>query len=820
MRQMLWFDQLRQDIRHALRVLRRDKGFTLVAALALALGIAATTSLITVVNAVLLRGLPLADADRLIAITMRDPRNRQLGMSYQDFDDWQRASRSFSGMTLMLQGVAFSVSDENHLPEQFFGPFTSANLFKMIGQRPFLGRDFTPEDDRPGAAPVVILGYGLWKARYGGDPGIIGRTIRVNGLLPTIVGVMGPDMRFPPNSDLWMPLSQTNTPRVEGRGIRSFSLIARLADGVTLEQARAELTTLAQQTAREFPQSNKDLVPELETYQERANGPQVRVMYWSLLGAAVLVLLIASANVANLLLARAIHRSREVSIRVALGAHRGRIVRQLLVESVSLASIGGALSIPLVSLGVWLFDRMTQDAGRPYYVTLTTDLSVFAVVAGVSLIVGIGFGLAPAWYSANTDVIAGIKEGVTPRRRQRWVATTTASQVTLAVILLSGTGLLLRSVLNLYTQSLGFDRPDVIVMQLPLPGGKYPTSADRLAFMQRVDERLAGVQAIDAASTASNVPFGGGAAVQLSVDGRQAGTAERAPLVTMVAIGARYFDVLGSPMVGGRSFTDTDGLAGRDVAIVNQRFAEMYFADRDPIGHYVQLTQNPALRTISGAPNRPLTIVGVSPTIRQTSTREFEPDPVVYVPRPSVAQTNRATLLVRARRGQAETTAVLREEIRALDPDMPIFNVRTLETELADQRWPLVVAGSTFGLFAGIGVALCAVGLFGLASYSLATRMREMALRLALGAMPRNVLWDLLRGVIVHVAIGLTLGVPGAYGVGQLLKGMLVQTSPTDPQVLAGVGVVLTLAALAACIVPARRAIRVDPLTILRSGRA
>ena len=368
-----------QDLRYAVALLTRDRLFTLVAALALALGIAATTSLITVVNSVLLRGLPLADADRLVAITMRDPRNQQLAMSYPDFDDWQRGSRSFSGMTLMLQ-VAFSVSDENRLPEQFFGPFTTANLFKVIGQRPFLGRDFSPEDDRPGAAPVVILGYGLWQARYGGDHAILGRTIRVNGLLPTVVGVMGPDMRFPPNSDLWMPLGQTNTGRIEGRGIRSFSLIARLAEGVTLEQARAEITNLARETARVYPQSNRDLVPEVVTYQERANGPRTAVMYWSLLGAALFVLVIACANVANLLLARSFHRAREISIRVALGATRWRVVRQLLVESVSLATVGGVMSLPLVMLGVRLFDYMTQDAGRPYYVSFAIDPTVFGSV--------------------------------------------------------------------------------------------------------------------------------------------------------------------------------------------------------------------------------------------------------------------------------------------------------------------------------------------------------------------------------------------------------------------------------------------------------
>jgi putative ABC transport system permease protein len=819
---MLWIDQLGQDARYALALLKRDRAFTFVAALALALGIAATTSLITVVNAVILRGLPFVESDRLVAITMRDQRNRPLGMSYPDFDDWQHASRSFSGMTLMLQ-VAFSVSDNNHLPEQFFGPYTSANLFRVIGQRPLLGRDFTPEDDRPGAAPVVILGYGIWQSRYGGDRAIVGRTIRVNGVQPTVVGVMGPDMRFPPNSDLWMPLGQTNTPRIEGRGIRSFAVIARLADGVTLEQARAEITNLARASARDYPESNRDLTPDVVRYQELATGPQTSLTYWSLLGASLLVLLIACVNVANLLLARSVRRTREIGIRVALGANRCRIVRQLLVESVSIAVIGGVLSVPLVMGGVWLLDRLTRDAGRPYYVMYAIDPWVFAIIAAICVTVGIGFGVVPAWHSASADANVSLKDeaGSTSgsRHQQRWMALMTVAQIALAVILLSGTGLLVRSVLNMYELSVGMATPRVIVMQLPLPGTKYPSSADRLAFMRRVDERLAQVAAIDVSSTTSAAPLGGGAAVQFSIDGRQTGTAERTPLVTMIAIGSRYFDVLRSPLLRGRSFTDIDGLPGRDVAIVNQRFADIYFAGVDPVGHTIQLSQNPSIRTVSGTPASPLTIVGVSQTIRQRSTRELEPDAVVYVPRPAVAHSNRATLLVRTSRSEAETTATLREEIRALDPDMPIFNIRTLDTDLANQRWPLIVVGSTFGLFAVIGLVLSAIGLFGLTSYSVATRMKEIALRMALGAMPSRVLVLLFGRVIAQVNLGLALGVGGAYALGQVLQGLLVQTSATDTQVLTTAGVVLLVVAAAACLVPARRATRIDPLAVLRSSQ-
>jgi putative ABC transport system permease protein len=816
----LWLDELRQDARYAVTLLRRDLGFTVVAALALALGIAATTSLMTVVNAVILRSLPLVDSNRVVAITMRDPRNRQLGMSYPDFEDWQRDSRSFSGMTLMLP-VAFSVSDEAHLPEQFAGPFTSANLFRIIGQRPFLGRDFTPEDDRPGAAAVVILGYGIWQSRYGGDPAIVGRTIRVNGLLPTVVGVMGPDMKFPPNSELWMPLSQTNTPRVEGRGVRSFSLIARLADGVSLDQARAELSSLAAGTARAYPQSNQDLVPEIVTYQEQVTGPQTPLTYWSLLGAALCVLLIACANVANLLLARSFHRAREVSIRMALGASQWRLVRQLLVESVWLAAIGGVLSVPLVIGGVRLFDQMTRDTARPYYITYAIEPWVFAFIAGICVTVGIGFGIAPAWHSASANVNAGIREGGASggsRRQQYWVGMMTTSQVALAVVLLSGAGLLLRSVFNQYALSLGLQTSRVIAMQLPLPGSKYPSSTDRLAFLRRVDERLANVDTIEAASTTSHAPLGGGAAVQLAIDGRQTGTAERAPLVTMLAIGSGYFDVLRSPLVRGRTFTDIDGLPGRDVAIVNRRFAEMYFPGADPIGHSVQLTQNPSIRTSAGTPASALTIVGVSQTIRQRSARDLEPDPVVYVPRPALVHSNRTTLLVRTAANQAEATAVLRQQIRALDPDMPIFNVRTLEADLASQRWPLIVVGTMFGVFAGIGLVMSAVGLFGLTTYAVATRMREIALRMALGALPAYVVRLLFGRIIVQIMLGLTFGVAGAYALGRVLQGMLVQTSATDPFVLLGAGVVLTVVAVMACLVPACRAMRIQPVVLLRSA--
>lgn len=369
----MWMGGVGQDARVAARRLLKERWFTAAAAVTLALGIAATSTVFTVIDAVLLRSAPVSDPDRLIAMSMRDARGRQLGMCYPDFEDWQRASKSFSGMTLMVQ-VAFSVSDEDHLPEQYFGPYTSTNLFRLIGQRPILGRDFTPGEEAPGAPPVVILSHGLWMSRYGGDLSVIGRTITVSGLRPTIIGVMPPGMKFPPNSDLWMPLGQTTIGQVEGRRVRSFQLIGRLADVVTLGQAREDISAIAARLAQEYPDTNKDLVPDLATYSERVNGPQLQAMYWSFMGAAALVLLIASSNVANLLLARAAYREREMRLRISLGATRWRIVRQLLMESVLLASVSGAIGFPMTIAAIRVFDLVTRDAaGRTMSSTRWTE---------------------------------------------------------------------------------------------------------------------------------------------------------------------------------------------------------------------------------------------------------------------------------------------------------------------------------------------------------------------------------------------------------------------------------------------------------------
>jgi putative ABC transport system permease protein len=805
-----------QDLRFAVRLLIKDRWFTLVAALVLALGIAANHAVFTFVNAVLIRGVPFIDPNRIVALSMRDTRNRNLGVSYPDFEDWRRTTRSFSDLALMFQ-VTMNVSDEGHPAEQYTGAYVSGRLFKLIGQRPILGRDFTADDDTLGAAGVVMLGNGVWRARYGGDPTVLGRTITVNAVPSTIIGVMPPDMRFPPNSDLWQPLTQSTSVREWGRQVRNYQLIGRLADGVTIGQARAEISAVASRLASEHPETNKDLVPEVMTYNERVRAPQLRLIFWSLMGAVGFVLLIACANLANLLLARAAQRSREMSVRISIGATRWRIVRQLLVESVLLASLGGILSLPLAILGIRFFDAATQDVGKPYWMEFSMDGQVFAFFAAICLGTGVIFGLAPALHVSRTNVHEVLKEGgrsaSSSVRARRWTGALIVIELALTLVLLAGAGFMMRSFLALYRMDLGIDTSQLLTMQLAVPGRKYQTSADRSAFFRRVEDRLGVVSAIEAATTTSNLPLGGGAVRQLAIDGRTPPAGERLPLVTMLSVGPRYFDVLGLRLTRGRAFTDTDGSHGHEAAIVNQRFATLHFAGEDPIGRRIQLTEE----TPTGPQTGWATIIGVSPTVRQRDRQDVEDDPVVYLPHLGNPNQGRGvTLLVRTRAEPGRIATLLRQEIGALDADIPLFNIRTMDEFLATRRWEFLVFGTMFAIFAGIALVLSAVGLYGVTAYSVTQRTQEIGVRMALGAQPQQVVWLIVRRSLVQLAFGLTAGMAGAFGVGKLLESLLVQISTRDPVTLLSIAAVMIAVSLAACFWPARRATQLDPLSALR----
>ena len=807
-----------QDLRYAARRLLRDRRFTLAAVAALALGIGATSAVFTLVNAVLLRGLPFDAPDRIMMLATRDEKGRNMGVSQPDFEDWRRAIRTFSGIALVqMEPVNFSADDR--VPDRYDGVYISWNGLSLIGVQPVLGRGFSADDDRPGAPAVILLGHKIWQSRYGGDRSVIGRTIRANSEPATIIGVMAPGMEFPFNSQLWLPLAQRPTAQTRaGRAGRLLMGYGRLADGMTIHQARSEMSSIAERLATEFPDTNKGVSAVVTPFSEQVVGTQVRVLFWSLMGAVAFVLLIACANVANLLLARAADRSREMAVRISIGATRWRIIRQLLVESVLLACVAGVVGLAFAYAGVRWFDANTQDIGKPYWMAFTMDPAVFVFFAGVCLLTGIIFGLAPALYVSRTSVSEVMKDGgrsgSAGLRARRWTTVLIVTELMLTLVLLSGAGLMLRSFMNLYRMDLGFDPSRVVAMQLIFPTRTYASLEARALFLQQLDDRLNGISAIEGASSTNYLPFNGASQRRLEIDGRADMTGEQRPLVSMVAVGSRYFDALGVRMVRGRAFTSGDGEPGREAMVINQRLAEMHFRGQEAVGQRIRLIND---GNIPGAPKfYEATIVGVAPTIRQRGF-DRDPDPVVYITHAQNAlMAMNVNLLVRARANPAAVTSILRQEVTAMDANVPVTNIRMMQDILARNRWPQRTFGTMFLVFAIIAIILAAVGLYSVTAYSVSQRTQEIGIRMALGAEAKQVRRLIMRRGMIELGVGLCLGIAAALGTGRLLQGILVGTGPSDPVTLISISLLLATVAMMACFWPARRATQLDPVKALR----
>ena len=810
-----------QDLQFAVRLLVKDKWFTLVATIALALGIGVNATVFTFVNAVLIRGLPFDEPERIMAIGSADPvRNRlNMGVSYLDFKDWSEAAKSFTGVAA-YSGMTMNVSDEGRAPERYVGASVSANLFTLVGQAPMLGRAFLPEDDRRGAPAVVVLGSSIFKNRYASDPAIVGRTIRVNEIPSVVIGVMPEGFRFPSSADLWRPLASIADLEQQKRNARGFELLGRLAPGASREQAQAELDAVAARLASEFPDTNKDIQARVQTYNERVNGGPIRAVFLSLMGAVVFVLLIACANVANLLLARAGARAREIAVRVSIGASRSRIVRQLLVESLLIALVAGVLGLILAIIGIRIFDAVTLNQ-RPYWIEFTIDGAVIAFLAAVCLGTAIAFGLAPALHIARTDVNEVLKEGgrsgSAGNRVRRWTSVLIIGELALTLALLAGAGFMMRNFLTLYRLDIGVDTSRLLTMSLVLPDAKYPALEQRLSFYQQVQDRLG--SRFEAVSVATNAPMQGGLARRLEIVGQPKDPDQELPTVTLIGIDPRYFQTLGVNLVRGRGFTAADGTAGQENAIINARLAQMYFANEDPLGKQIVLSLDASMGDPPPgiAMSQTVTVVGVVPNVRQRGGSQIDPDPIAYLPftmQPRAVM----TLLARSQGDPHLLTPAVREEMRAIDPDLPLFNIRTMDEALAEFRWPFRVFGSMFAIFAFIALMLSAVGLYAVTAYSVTQRTQEIGIRSALGAQSGQVMWLFVRRAFIHMAIGLTLGIAAALGVGSIFESadLLVQINGRDPVTIGSIALLLALVSLVASTWPARRATHLDPLVALR----
>jgi predicted permease len=539
------------------------------------------------------------------------------------------------------------------------------------------------------------------------------------------------------------------------------------------------------------------------------------------MGAVAFVLLIACANVANLLLARSASRSREIAVRVSLGASRWRIIRQLLVESVLLSLLSGVAGLALSITGVKLFDSvLTTDVGKPYWMRFTMDPIVFVFLAAICVATGILFGLAPALHVSKTDVNEVIKEGggrsgTGGVHARRWTSALIVVEIALTLVLLAGAGFMMRSFFALYRMDLGIDPAHLLTMRLSLPMTKYPKGDSRTALYQRLEERLRGVRAIQASALTTNPPMFGGFLRQLVVDGRPEAPGDRRPEVTVVSVSSTYFETLGTRLIRGRSFNDADGTPGHEAVIVNQRFVSMHFPGEDPIGKRIRLIDFAPARVYDPSPASAPTIVGICPTVRQRNFQDPDPDPVAYLPYRADPQ-RFVMLIVRAPGEPANVASIVRNEMRVIEPDLPLFSILTMDDLLAQQRWPMRVFGSMFAVFALIALVLSAVGLYAVTAYSVVQRTPEIGVRMALGAQPEQVLWLILRRALVQLAIGLPIGIAGAFGVGRLLQLILVQTSGRDPLTIVSIALLMLAVSVTACVWPARRATRLDPVSALR----
>jgi len=800
------------DLRFAIRLLVKDRWVTVGASMALAVGIGMNATVFTIVDALLLRAVPFADPARVMYIGERDTvTGRTFMVSWPDFQDWRASQRSFVALAAWSAGT-MNVSDDASPAERYNGAYFSANAFAVLGGRPIIGRDFLPADDVPGAAPVVVLAEATWRNRYGADPSIVGRIVRVNDRPATVVGVMPASMQFP-DAGLWMPLAQLpglqQKKRDERFGIQAFG---RLQENVPRRQAQAELSAIATRLQHDYPATNHGVDATVMTFNERIYGGPIRLLVLAAMGAVAFVLLIACANVATLVLARSTPRAREIAIRVSLGATRWRIVRQLLIESTALACIGGTFGFMLAAWGIRWFDTATLGLGRPSYLQFTLDTRVVLFFLAMCVATGLVFGLAPALHLSRTDVNEIMKHGSRGGGGgsvRRGTGVLIVAEVTMTLVLLAGAGFMIRSFLALYKPDVKIDTDHILTMNLSLPDARYATPALRAAFYQAVDERLNAMSGVRA-TPVSSVPFGGGVSMPFTIEGRQNEFPAQAPQVTRVTIGPRYFDVVGLSLEAGRGFTDDDGSPGHEVAIINRRAASRFFAHDDAIGHRIRLTAG-----ADGAGARWMTIVGISPTVRQRNTRELEPDAVVYVPyRFSPDQS--MTLLVRTDGDPASAAGLVREDVRILDPGLPLFGVATLNDLLVQFRWPYRVFGLMFTTCAAVALLLSAVALYATTAYAVALRTREIGVRIALGAEPRQIQWLILRSTSIQLAIGLTLGMAGALGVGRLLRSVLARSGPTDPATLLSVAAIFIVVALAAACRPARSAIWVDPAAAVR----
>ena len=808
-------EELAQDLRFAARLMLKERWFSAAAVLAIALGIGATTVGLSIIDAAFFRGFNFERADQLHAISWRPTRGRRLPSSILDVEDWRTAS-SFESVAAWAMG-AVNISDDHAAPEQTQGARVTANLFEVLRQRTLLGRAFAAGEDVRGAEPVVIIGYDIWTNRFGRDPAVVGRTLRINGNPATIIGVMPEGMKFPDESELWVPHIPSDVQM--SREVRPLSAVGRLKLGVTKAQAATEIDAIAQRIIQDNPNQKKNVTGGMvETLTERfLNGAAPR-MFIVIMGAVSFVLLIACANVANLLLSRVVYRSREVALRYALGATRWRIIRQLLIESMALSGLGALVGLALARFGVRAFDAAIQASGAPYWLRFSVDYRIVFYVAAVCVLTGIIFGLAPALQASRANPQDTLKDGARGaagnRKAGRIGSVMVVGELALTIVLLCGAGLMLRSFTALYSTPPGFDLSGLTRMRMQLPPAHYPDVAARRRFYDQLLPKIDAIPGIQSAAMTTSVPPLRHESWRVIIDRSEPVAEGQRPFVSTVSVSPRYFDTLGVGVTHGRGFTAGASAAGIDSIVINELMAERFCPGEDPLGR--QLRFVPRADEPDALPQPWRTVVGVVPTFQQGVDEDAFHDPIVYLPFLN-APDRTASLMVRSSLPPDRVMAAVRAVVQSLDADQPVFNIETLAHVFANERSIYRIFAWLFGLLAAIGLTLSAVGIYGVIAYSVTQRTQEIGVRVAVGAGRWDVAWLFMRKCLAQIAWAIAIGMPAAVALGTLANVPVAGIEPNDPLAMTAIAIVISLVALAACLVPVRKAAKVDPVIALRS---
>jgi putative ABC transport system permease protein len=812
-RGLAWLDGIFTDLRFALRGLRRDRAFAVTAVTVLALAIGLNVTVFAVMNTMLFRGYPLVKRnDRLVYMQERYPSG--LGsITYLDFEDWRSQAHAFEGMAFIGEKVVTFRDRGGERPVDTFTFMISVNAFGLLGVRPMLGRDFVPADEAPGAPPVAMLSYRFWTLRFANRPDIVGHTVQIDNAPATVIGVMPEGFAFPTQENLWMPLAHTAA--LQQRSPMQFMAFGRLADGATVASARLELETINQRLAVSYPATNRDVVPRVSTYSP--GGPNASTVYGSLWAAAWFVVLIASANLANLMVARTLGRSREFSTRIALGAGHWRMVRQMLIESLLLAGAGGALGWWIATWSVRTWATATES--RYQVLDYTVDNGTLAYLIAISIGAALLCAVVPIVRLLRLDLTGMLKgdaRGASQGRRGKSLSAALVSgQMALAIVLLSGAGILVRSLRNVVNAETGVSDPaHVMVASVSLPYDKYPNPETRLGYFDRLTAQLRTLPGVEDAAVATILPVSGVNQRTFEIEGKPS-SPDRAESVQFLTAGSDYFRVLGASAISGREFNDGDLTAAPHVAIVNQSFAARFWPTEQPLGQHLRATGR-------NASSEWRTVVGVVPNIMQGDATREHFKPLVYVPfRQQPA--SRAFLLLRMSVPVDRVARAVRTEVQRLDPDVVLDDVTTLKASFAFDRDRMDPEHEEMGkyatvapIFAGMALILAVVGLYAVIAHAVSQRTKEIGVRIALGAASRDIRRLIFQEGMRPVALGLIVGLTVSLAVNRILQSQLVRVSPYDPVTLATAPAVLILVALLACQIPTRRALRVDPAVALR----